>query len=57
MRVPTGFAFAAKTTHRFVAWKNVFDRARQTVAGVGHSVGGRRAFKENKRGRIGATFK
>ena len=48
MRVPTGFAFAKVAAHCSVAWKEILDRPRQAVARVGHSIRGRRAFKEDK---------
>ena len=48
--VPAGFAFAEVAAHRAVAREEVFDGAGEAVAGVGHAVGGRRAFVEDEGG-------
>ena len=42
------FAFAAVASHGAVTRKEVLDRSGQAVAGVGHAVGGWRAFEENE---------
>ena len=47
--VPTGFSFAEIPFHRLVTWIEVFHCAREAVAGVRDSVGGGRAFIEDKR--------
>ena len=54
--VPAGFAFAAVAAHGAVAREEVFDRPGQAVAGVGHAVGGRRAFVEDESGRAGSLL-
>src|SRR6056297_821695 len=52
MSVPTGFSVAAVSPHRFVAWKNVLNRPRQTVPRMRHPIGRWGSLVKNKQRRI-----
>ena len=46
--IPAGFALAQVAPHGAVTGEEILDCPREAVAGVGHTVGGRRAFVEDE---------
>jgi hypothetical protein len=47
--IPARLAIAQVASHGAVAWKKIFDGAREAMTRVGQAVGRWWAFKENKR--------
>ena len=54
VRVPAGLALAIEPAHAAIAWKQVFDRSGETVAGMRQAIGGRRTFVKYKSRPAGA---